>query len=67
MAAPHVAGAAARCFAAGECGLARRYANTQLFLAAMADKFKRDRGYRWSRDSSWAGNFYGPLVWAARW
>ena len=67
MATPHVAGVAARCFAAGECKLADGAANTQRLLDAVKAKFTADPAYRWSADSTYGGKYYGPLVWAAKW
>ncbi len=70
MAAPHVAGCAARCFAAGDCKLADGAKNRDRFLDAVWAKYNSDTGYRWNAGSKQPviqNKYYGPLVWADRW
>jgi subtilisin family serine protease len=69
MAAPHVVGVAARCFAAGECNSDAGAQNRERFLDAVWAKYNADSGYRWNDRSKpvVSGNHYGPLVWADQW
>jgi subtilisin family serine protease len=69
MASPHVAGAAARCFAAGECKVGDGAANRERFLNSIWAKYDSDPAYRWTsaRTPVASGKWYGPLVWADKW
>jgi subtilisin family serine protease len=69
MATPHVAGVAARCFAAGECSPDAGAQNRERFLNAVWAKYNSDSGYRWNDGGSpvASGKYYGPLVWADKW
>jgi hypothetical protein len=66
-AAPHAAGAAARCFLAGDCALAAGAGNMVKVLDSFWSKFDSDPGYRWSATSVYGSNYYGPWAWAAKW
>ncbi|KAI8471543.1 MAG: hypothetical protein J3K34DRAFT_458287 [Monoraphidium minutum] len=69
MACPHVAGVAARCFAAADCELAAGGANREKLLDRIWSKYESDPSYRWNKGKapSVNGKFYGPLVWADEW
>lgn len=69
MATPHVAGIAARCFAAGDCKLEDGTKNRDKLLTSVWEEYNADAPYRWNSGSSpvYGGKFYGPLVWAQNW
>jgi subtilisin family serine protease len=68
MATPHVAGVAARCFAAGVCQENAGTRNRERFLDAVWAQYKAEPSYRWNQASNVAnGKYYGPLVFADAW
>lgn len=75
FAAPMLAGAAARCFASGDCKLADGPLNTQKVLAAAAGRSKAYAGWRWNGRPDGSYQFpgerfrrvLGPLVFADVW
>lgn len=72
MAAPHVTGVAARCFADGDCkvGDAFGYDNTQKVLDVIWKKYASDSLYGWNKGGKQpvqGDKYYGPLVWGNKW
>lgn len=71
MAAPHVTGVAALCFATGACRIGDAYGlnNTRIVLDAVWAKAGGDATYSWNKGSVpvRGSRYFGPLVWAGAW